>query len=422
MAYWQHVEGLVQHSSKYFRTKKIGLVHLRFLSIKSPEMSPQEELSPTEWYEKAYLKLKKLSGLLKGIDLIDGRLFSVSDNSRVFDDKLEVKMLAFKLLSREFIGCPTVQEAIRKNGVARFGDGLPIFFGKPCERGPLTLNSLTRVANILNVSAQQRKLVRLKILPQVTEHKIWTGALEEILNDLRTEIDYQIKKHPSKETKMAQQVVASCLKHINIAISYDLESTSWMRLAPSKGAKADSRNHKWEEVLEMFVDLINCLSDRKEYVSHVTKLEIMKEGLYQIRDVLMDKNIGYKETRHHENLVQKKLIKTLGHSSRCLYSLLLYYLYGSVRDIEVEVSGGFYPAEGKNVFYLCMGKFLTSDEETVILGAMKQLDRALGLFKFVWETAEMKGELKVQGHLWCIGAEIRFLTYKGNPFLLHGIH
>ncbi|XP_070040050.1 uncharacterized protein [Nicotiana tomentosiformis] len=170
---------------------------------------------------------------------------------------------------------------------------------------------------------------------------------------------------------MAQQIVATCQKFLESATSYDPESTSWMRLAPAKGAESPT-SHKWEDVLEMFLDLINCLSEETKLTSEVKKLEAMKEGIYQIRDVLIDKSIGYKETRHQESLVHKKLSKTLGHSSRCVFTLLLYYIYGNIWDIEVE---------------------------NILQSGVKQLSRVLGLFKFVWETAGMKGDLEVQGHL-----------------------
>ena len=148
----------------------------------------------------------------------------------------------------------------------------------------------------------------------------------------------------------------------------------------------------------------------------------MKEGLTQIKDVLVDRDIGYKEVQHHESLVQKKLLKTLGHSSQCLFTLLRYYLHGTVRDLEVEISGGMYEIGDKDKLCLCMGKIITSVEEKMIWHGIKQLDRALGLFNFVWETAGVKNKkLELQGHLWCVGPESKTLTYKGNLFIIHGI-
>ncbi|KAL6534067.1 hypothetical protein OROHE_013900 [Orobanche hederae] len=192
-----------------------------------------------------------------------------------------------------------------------------------------------------------------------------------------------------------------------------------MRLKPTEGVNsADSP--KWEDALEMSNDLINCLSDEKELAYHVSKLEVMKEGLYQIRDFLIDRSTGYKESRYQEHLVRKKLRKTLGHPSRCLFTLLMYYLYGSVGDVEVEVRGGVH-AVGIGKVRLYMGKVLTADDDNVVRSGVKQLDKALGLFKFVWESAGMKGELEVQGHLWCVGAKNRLVPYRGNMYLIHDI-
>nr|XP_009602289.1 uncharacterized protein LOC104097431 [Nicotiana tomentosiformis]XP_009602296.1 uncharacterized protein LOC104097431 [Nicotiana tomentosiformis]XP_018626727.1 uncharacterized protein LOC104097431 [Nicotiana tomentosiformis]XP_033512398.1 uncharacterized protein LOC104097431 [Nicotiana tomentosiformis]XP_033512405.1 uncharacterized protein LOC104097431 [Nicotiana tomentosiformis] len=382
-----------------------------------------EESLPSEWYEKAFSKLTKLSHLLKNVDLVDGKLVNVNDRVRVYDESLEQKMCTFKSLARTFVGCPSMQERMKKNVMEALADSQydqPVYFSKASERESITIDSLTKVSNFLNVSAQQKKLVRQSVCAQVTKYPIWTGALEEILTGLKSEIDFLNSRCPSKEIKMAQQIVATCQKFLESATSYDPESTSWMRLAPAKGAESPT-SHKWEDVLEMFLDLINCLCEETKLTSEVKKLEVMKEGLYQIRDVLIDKSIGYKETRHQESLVRKKLSKTLGHSSRCVFTLLLYYIYGSIWDIEVEVCGGLYAIGRGDKFRLCMGKILTSNEQNILQSGVKQLSRVLGLFKFVWETAGMKGDLEVQGHLWCIGAENKSFTYRNTMFLLHSI-
>ncbi|CAA2966251.1 uncharacterized protein LOC111393480 [Olea europaea var. sylvestris] len=412
--------------AKHFRNRQNLGTNLRLVYYHSEERPHEEEEAlSSEWYEKAFLKLTKLSQLLKNVDLIDGRLINLNDDSRIFDYKLEHKMQTLKSLVRAFIGCFSVQETMRKNLMTSFADDPRCrefqCFTKPSERDPITLSSLTKVADILNISAQQRKIVRHTICPQVTQHQIWTGALEDVLNGLKSEIDFLIHCCKRKEINLAQQIVASCKKLLDSAILPDPESTSWMRLMPTKGEDL-SPSYKWEDVLEMLVDLINCLSEEKRLILHVTKLEVMKEGLYQIRDVLMDKNIGYREVRHQENLVQKKLTKALGHSSRCLFTLLLYYLHGCVKDIEVDVRGGVHKLDGENKFCLYMGKILTSDEEKAVQIGVKQLDRALGVFKFVMETAGMKGDLVLQGHLWCVGAENRLFPYRGNTYILHGIN
>ncbi|XP_020205401.1 uncharacterized protein LOC109790626 [Cajanus cajan] len=153
---------------------------------------------------------------------------------------------------------------------------------------------------------------------------------------------------------------------------------------------------------------------------HVAKAEVMKEGLLHIRDVLVDNSIGYKEAQHQESLVKKKLSKMLGHSSRCLFTLLLYYLYGRVTNIEVDMCGGVYADGSDDKFCLFMGRILTSDSEKTVGCGVKQ-DRALGIFKFVWEMAGMKGHLDLQGHMWCVGADNKMLRYRGNTYFVHGI-
>jgi len=81
----------------------------------------------------------------------------------------------------------------------------------------------------------------------------------------------------------------------------------------------------------------------------------------------------------------------LGYSFRCLFTLLLYYLYGRVVDIEVDMCGGINGSNGR--FCLFMGDFFTSDSEKMVGHGVKQLDQALGIFKFVLEMAEIKGHL-----------------------------
>nr|GMC47036.1 uncharacterized protein LOC109183176 [Ipomoea batatas]GME08970.1 uncharacterized protein LOC109183176 [Ipomoea batatas] len=410
--------------SRVLTVKQNGMMRLSLVWYHCSEESERESL-PSEWYEKAFLKLTKLSCLLKTVDLINGRPVNVIDESRVHDDILLENLHHFKSLARDFIGCPSVQETMKKNMIVALRSNAeckePLCFSKASERESIRVDSLTKVANFLDISAQQRKVVRAAICPQVTRHQIFTGALEEILDGLKSEIEYFDSRCPSNEVKMAKQIVVSCLKVLDIATSYNPESTSWMRVAPVKDADSPTTSHKWEDILEMFIDLVDCLSEETKLALGVKKAEVMKEGLYQIRDVRIDKNIGYRETRHQENLVQKILSKTLGHSSRCLFTLLTYYLYGNIQDIEVEVCGGLYEIGQGNKFRLCMGKILTSDEEKILWSGVRQLDKALGLFKFIWETAGMKGDLELQGHLWCIGTDSRSLTYRGNTFLLHGI-
>lgn len=423
MACKKHVENLICTGAKYVRTKRNGTLHLGAMLYHS-SMESHEEVLPFDWYKKAFPKITKLTRLLKNVDSVDGRLVDIRDGSIIIDARVEQNMHTFKLLARVFIGSPLVQKTQKTNMVTLSAGkgGKPfVCFSKPNEREPMTVNSLTKVSNFLNITAQQRKVIRATICPQVTHHRILTGTLEEVLNGLKPELDYLNHQCPSKGTHMGQQIVCNCLKFLyDTVISSDLDSTSWMRLAPAKRFRS-SDSQKWEDVLEMFNDLAECLKTEDRLLDHVLKLEAMKEGLSQIKDVLIDKNIGYKEARLQESLVQKKLTKILGYPSKCLFTLLLYYLYGHVRDIEVDLCGGFYNNGDDNSFCLYMGKILTSDEEKMIWSGVRHLDRSLGLFKFVWETAGIKGVLDLQGHLWCVGVEGRMLTYRGKKFFIHGI-
>ncbi|KAH6826342.1 hypothetical protein C2S53_017691 [Perilla frutescens var. hirtella] len=413
------------HGTKYFCTRSNGMVAARLNYHSTVE---EDQIQNQEWRETAFSKMKKWSQSLKELDLIGGRLVNINDHSRIFDEKLEKKMQAFKSTAKAFILLPSMQETMRKNLMDSSVDQRCKeleHFCKPHERDVLTVSSLTKVADILSISAQPRKVVRKKIGPQVTQHKIWTGALVEILNGLKSEIDqFLAQKRLSKEVRLSQQIAVGFLKFLESVMSHDPETSSWMRLTPTKGADSatGSPSPKWEEALEMCHDLVNCLSDETEFALHASKLDVMKEGLYQLRDVLIDKSIGYKENRHQEHLVQKRLTKTLGHSSKCLFTLLMYYLYGTAADVEVEVRGGVHVVGGGRKTCLYTGKILTVDEEEVVHDGVKQLDAAMGIFKFVWETAGMKGDLELQGHLWCVGAHNRSFTYRGNVYILHAIN
>lgn len=375
-----------------------------------------DELCSSKWYERTYPELVKLTHILKNVDQSNGRLMNVDDNSIVKDESINSDMQKFKSLARAFIGSPSVQQALKRTSSS--AESIPsACFGKPDERELLVLNSLTKVCDFLNVSAQQRKSVRLTICPQITQHHIWKGALEMLLTDLKSEMG-ALKDHPTW-VQMGEQIISSCLQFLADTMdSSNDESSSWMRLAPTR--KPDSLpSLKWGDVLEMFDDLIKCLRFEKRLLYYVSKLEVMREGLYQIKEVLVDRDIGYKEVRHQQRLVQKKLSKNLGLSSKCLFTLLLYYLYENFADVEVEVCGGVYGKSGS--FCLCIGKVLTSDDEKMVWRGVKQLDSALRLFKFVWQTAGMKGLLKLEGHIWCVGAEERMLTHGGKAFFVHEI-
>ncbi|KAJ8751653.1 hypothetical protein K2173_025812 [Erythroxylum novogranatense] len=409
--------------AKYHKLWKKGASLLNLMLYHSSR-GINEEVWPIEWYNKAFLKIANWADELRDVDMIDGRLKSINDGAIIIDDHLAHKMHSLKSLARIFIGSPIVQQKIREN-IAGFSvdvkTSIAASFSENYERDSMIVDSLTTVGNFLDISAQQRKLVRFTICPQVTQHHIWTGALKEVINDLKIEMGVLNHDFNRMEMNMGQQIVSSCSKFLaDRDTSYDHDSVSWMQLEFAKSVGPSSLG-KWEDVLEMFNDLIGYLKDEKALFYHVEKLKVMKEGLSQIKDVLIDKGIGYKETRHQQGLVQKKLSSSLGHSSRCLFTLLLFYLYGHVRNIEVDLHGGIYGDTVYNKHHLCMGRILTSDQENMVVHGTKQLDKVLGLFKFVWQTAGMKGILELQGHLFCVGAKDRKLTYRGNHFFVHGI-
>ncbi|GAB4829411.1 hypothetical protein Ancab_019083 [Ancistrocladus abbreviatus] len=416
------VQGLISSKSAV-RTKQNGYQYLNSVLYHCTETS-HEELLPLQWYEDVFPRLRKLSHFLKNVDLVDGKLVDVSDNSNIRDERMLCRMHNFKSLAKVFLGATFVQEELQNNIKAAMTSRKlrPFFcFSTSNEREPVIVNSLSTICNFLNISAQQRKVVRLTICSQVTQHEIWTGALEEILKGLKIEMESLECPDHNKGTYMGRQIVSSCLKFLaETSYDNDQDSSSWMRPKPQKVVDYPTAR-KWEEVLEMFNDLVNCLRGKEDFLFHVSKLEVMREGLAQIKDVIVEKNIGYKEVKHQQSLVQKKLVKTLGLPSKCLFTLLQYYLYGTIRDMEVEISGGTYEIGGQDRLCLCMGKVVTSNGEKMIWSGVKQLDRSLGLFKFVWETAGMKGILELQGHIWCVGAEHMTLTYRGKLFFIHGI-
>ncbi|KAJ0977799.1 hypothetical protein J5N97_013273 [Dioscorea zingiberensis] len=389
-------------SLRSIRTRCFAYGHRNVTSLNDDaEGRLDEELISSEWYRAAYAKLIRISHVLEQVHYIDGRVTNIKDNSVIFYAYVISQMQAYNALARAFIGLPSMQHVLQKN-----------------SGSSMTLDSLTKVCNFLNISAQQRKTIRLTICPQVTQHHIWRGALEQILINLKSDID-SFNCH-SQTLRMAKQITSSCIEFLADATELsDSETPSWMRPAPIKKVEKPVPRRKWEEVLEMFVDLSQCLSQEERLKQHFTKLEVMREGLYQIKDILVERDISYKEARRQDCLVQRKLTKSLGHSSKCLFTLLLYYLYGSVRDIEVEVCECVHVNGDK--FSLNVGKILTCCDEEMLWSGVKQLSRALGVYKFVWETAGMKGKLELQGHLWCLGAEERSFVYRGVLFFIHCI-
>lgn len=411
----------------------------RNASGSSGEGDTNQIIPSREWYVKAYPKLIKLAHALKGIDHVDGRVVNSEDDSTVTDEKIIKEMQAFKKLARAFIGSPAMQRSV---GTVIQQSSSTSCFGKEEERETMVLDSLTTTCNFLKVSAQQRKAVRLTLCRQITHQHIWRGCLQELLEAVRLEIASSLAhlRH-SPSLRMSEQIVWSCQKFLSSTAgpcagkdySFSSSSPLWMQLSSSsatrkvmKMTKTGLTNKqspsKWAELLEMFGDLTEWLCKNPSLFSgDVLKLEAMKEGMWHIKDITMERDIGYIDSRKQDYLLQKNLSTSLGHSSKCLFTLLLYYLFGSVRDVEVDACGMYgSPTKGKGSVVVCVGKVLTYESDRMVLTGMKQLDRAIGLFSFVWETANMKGVLELQGHLWCVGAKERKLSYKGNVFFIHG--
>ncbi|KAK8943129.1 hypothetical protein KSP39_PZI009212 [Platanthera zijinensis] len=373
-----------------------------------------EELVSREWRRAAYAKLVRLNSMLKYVEHIDGKIFRDDDNYIINDVSIISQIQSYNSLARALIKFPSMHHSLNRSSTS----AQPFVSNCSSSLSSMTLDSLTKICDLLGISAQQRKNVRLTVCSQVTQHHIWRGALEEILKDFKCEMENVGFR--SKAFQMAEQVILSCLKFLDDCSSLKKsEVPAWMRLEPLKKVEKPLSPRKWEEVLEMLVHLSRCMGQDERLLCDISKVEMMKEGLYQIKDTVIEMDISFKEAKRQDSLVQKKLTKNLGHSSRCLFTLFLYYLYGTVRDIEVEVCGGVCGGGGK--FYLQIGKILTSDDEKMVRNGVKQLYRALGVFKFVWETASMDGTLNLQGHLWSIGANERTLTYRGNEFFIHDI-
>ncbi|MCH99019.1 hypothetical protein A2U01_0020030, partial [Trifolium medium] len=150
-----------------------------------------KDVSDMQWYRSEFPKIIKLTQLLANVDTINGRLVDVNSNSTIFDDQLENEMRTLKSLVREFIGSPFVQHKMRRVLASTTNTQHDTFtpFSKTTERESMVIDSLTKVSNFLNVSAQQRKVVRFKVCPQVTQHHIWTGALKERLNNFAVDLD-----------------------------------------------------------------------------------------------------------------------------------------------------------------------------------------------------------------------------------------
>ncbi|KAI6681439.1 hypothetical protein NL676_035320 [Syzygium grande] len=125
----------------------------------------------------------------------------------------------------------------------------------------MVINSLTKISDILNVSAQQRKSVRVIVCPQVTQDQIWTATLQEVLNGLKYELDILTGQCPRHAIKMGQQIVSVCLKFSDeTSSSFDPDFSSRMYVSPAAKA-GSSASRKWEDILEMFFTILRIKAE-----------------------------------------------------------------------------------------------------------------------------------------------------------------
>lgn len=387
----------------------------------------QDQPPPSQrWFRAAYARLLRHAGSLDGVDHADGLPRHVATGFPVACPHAAARAAHFDELAAEFVAA-----------AAAASRGHP-----PPRMKATSLSSLTRVCDVVGVSAQQRKSVRLTVCPQVTQHHVWRGALEAVLGDLQADMAAS-PDDPSPATQMAEQIVSACSRFLSDTADAAASSTpSWMRPTPfKKAASPPPPVRTWQEVLDMFDDLARSLEADSRLDRHTQKVATMKEGLYQIRDIVVERDVAFKEARRQDCLVQRKLSRSLGHSSRCLYTLLLFYLYGIVRDMEVH-AGKCASGKGGRDVTIHAAKFLTGGDELAVRSGVKELSRTLGIFRFVWEAAntgcdaandngkdvvvkkkneDTKGMLELQGHIWGIGVEEKTVTYRGDVFYVHQI-
>lgn len=373
------------------------------------------------WFHAAYARLLRHAGSLRGVDHADGLPRHAATGFPVACPHTAARATHFDALAAEFVAATAASTR-----------GHP-----PPKLKATSLSSLTCVCDLLCVSAQRRKSVRLTVCPQVTQHHVWRGALEAVIWDLQADMASLDLDTLSPASPMAEQIASACARFLSDTATSS--SPSWMRPTPfKKPGEPLPPAKKWQEVLEMFTDLARSLETADRLAGHAQKVEAMKEGLYQIRDIIIERDIAFKEARRQDCLVQRKLSKSLGHSSRCLYTLLLFYLYGTVQDMELHV-GKCVSCKGGKSFAVHAAKFLTDDDEFAVRSCVKQLSRALNVIRFVWEAAhtdcgasddngkdvvkkkseDAKGLLDLQGHLWGFGVEETTVIYRGDVFYVH---
>jgi hypothetical protein len=385
---------LLNHDNSYHRKKQMK---------EDTQLSKQEESSSST--------LGSLGKGLKNIDLIDGRLAKVADNSIVYDVRIRHEMQEFKHRAQNFISSRlSMQDSWALNNSGKHALHL-----EPGERVSITFDSLKAVSDYVGLSVQQRRLVKKAITPQVIQYDNWRKSLEVLVRQLKTDLEAIDK--PSKEVQVGKEATARCTQLLRESL-YLSETPSWVKLTSDK--KVHVPSSKWGDVLELFEIISNVLRGVENLDFYVTALNGMKEGLCLTKYLWLDNDISLQQMHHRQSLIKHKFSQKLGHTSNCLFTLLVFYLFQSVGTIKVDIAGKLYDG-GDNNLYICMGEIVTSADRKMLWRAIKHLDKALSLVKFIYETADMRKKLKLEGHIWTLGTQENMLEYRGNPFFIHGI-
>lgn len=383
----------LNHDHRYHQKKQ----------IKDAQLSKQDESTSSI--------LGSLGKGLRNVDLIDERLAKVDDNSVVYDVRIRHEMQEFKCSAQNVIASRLPMQ----NSWALNDSVQHALLSEPSERDSITFDSLKVVSEYLRLTVQQRRLVRKAISRQVIQYDNWRKALEELVRQLDT--DLKAIDKPSEALQVGKEATARCTQLFSKSLHLS-ETPSWVKLISDK--KVHVPTAKWGDILELFEVISDALRGVETLKFYITKINGMKEGLCHIKDVQLDNNISLQQMHDRQSFVKHKLSQNLGYTSNCLFTLLIFYLFQSIGTIKVDISGGLYGGRDDNL-YICMGEIITSADKKMLWRAIKHLDKALSLVKFIYETADMRKSLKLEGHVWTVGTQENMLEYRGNSFFIHGI-
>ncbi|GLJ34500.1 hypothetical protein SUGI_0693810 [Cryptomeria japonica] len=371
----------------------------------------EEDLQLSEQIKCIRSTLGSMGERLKYFYLTDGRLAKLDDNSFVFNISAKKEMQEFKLLAKKFIGC---RLQVYDPWKLKSSGSLHLPFSTPSERDSETFDSLKVVCQYLGLSVPQRRSARKIISPQVIQYDMLRGALEELVRNL--DVDLGAIDKPSNKVLAAKEASARSVQLLSQNLS-TTGSASWAKLSSYKNFH--SPKSKWGDVLESFEVILDALKDVDSLKFYVITIEGMKEGLGHIKNVQLDNNLDFKKIHHRKSYVEHKLVYNLGYTSKCLFTLLVFYLFQSIRSITVDMAGGLYGAT-EEIPYVSIGEIITSADRKMLWIAVKHLDKALGLIRFISEIIGTKN-LKLEGHIWALGAQETTIDYRGNSIFVHAI-